>query len=254
MLTGAAKTQDHYSTLNLPQRYAATAAEIKAAHRSAALRCHPDRGATDDAEMKAVSTAIAVLGDATKRRLYDSTYDSTIVDKLPVWPPPADEYFDDDFYDTFREAFRVNARWAVVGLESPATAEAQVPQFGDAGTPPDEVQKFYRYWNNFVSRRLFDASIEPYSDESEDSDDLPNELDECKNRYEKRDLLREIDRARRRRLVADNARIKRLVALARAHDPRLAAATAATATAAANLPRGVRSAVMVGGRRHRGKR
>lgn len=51
---------------------AATAAEIKAAHRAAAKRFHPDRGG-DSARFVAVTRAYNVLSDPKLRRRYDET-------------------------------------------------------------------------------------------------------------------------------------------------------------------------------------
>lgn len=51
---------------------AATAAEIKAAHRAAAKRFHPDRGG-DGARFVAVTRAYHVLSDPALRRRYDET-------------------------------------------------------------------------------------------------------------------------------------------------------------------------------------
>jgi len=66
------KKNDPYRVLGLESR--ATAEEIKRAYRKLALRHHPDRNPGDqesEERFKSISQAYQVLGDETRRRLYD---------------------------------------------------------------------------------------------------------------------------------------------------------------------------------------
>lgn len=59
---------DHYYILGIQPK--ASAAEIKAAYRRAALTHHPDRGG-DDGAMKRINAAYEVVGDPDRRAAYD---------------------------------------------------------------------------------------------------------------------------------------------------------------------------------------
>ncbi|MCC6746404.1 MAG: DnaJ domain-containing protein [Deltaproteobacteria bacterium] len=63
---------DHYQVLGVPR--GATLEQIKAAYRRKALRLHPDKNASPEAEerFKRCSEAYSVLADATKRAAYDA--------------------------------------------------------------------------------------------------------------------------------------------------------------------------------------
>lgn len=64
--------RDHYEVLGVPRT--ATHDEIRSAFRKIAMRCHPDRNpgnADAEADFKAAAAAWEVLGDPTKRQLYD---------------------------------------------------------------------------------------------------------------------------------------------------------------------------------------
>ena len=65
--------QDHYATLGVPRT--ATAAQIKAAFRRLARRYHPDANAQDaegERQFKAVARAYEILGQPTRRKVYDT--------------------------------------------------------------------------------------------------------------------------------------------------------------------------------------
>ena len=64
--------KDYYEILGVPRN--ATKEEIKRAFRQLALKYHPDRNKSPDAEekFKEISEAYAILSDDEKRRLYDT--------------------------------------------------------------------------------------------------------------------------------------------------------------------------------------
>lgn len=71
--TGSGKKKDYYTILGIPRN--ATEDEIKRAYRKMALKYHPDKNPSPDAEeaFKEVGAAYATLSDSHKRRIYDET-------------------------------------------------------------------------------------------------------------------------------------------------------------------------------------
>ena len=65
------KKRDYYEVLNVPRK--ATKKEMRKAYRKLALKYHPDRNKTPEAEekFKEISEAYAVLSDNEKRAQYD---------------------------------------------------------------------------------------------------------------------------------------------------------------------------------------
>jgi hypothetical protein len=65
-------SRDHYAVLEVERT--ASPEDIQRAHRTLALRYHPDRNAAPDAaaKMTAINEAWAVLGDPQRRRDYDA--------------------------------------------------------------------------------------------------------------------------------------------------------------------------------------
>ena len=61
---------DFYEALGLP--FTASAAEIRAAYRRAALEAHPDRPGGDSARFRSLGRAYAVLSDGARRAEYDA--------------------------------------------------------------------------------------------------------------------------------------------------------------------------------------
>lgn len=68
-LPASRSSSSHYSVLGVKSDADATA--IKSAYRRAALETHPDRGGSNS-DFEAVNEAFAILGDAARRRKYDT--------------------------------------------------------------------------------------------------------------------------------------------------------------------------------------
>ncbi|KAF0690511.1 Aste57867_18101 [Aphanomyces stellatus] len=72
----AVRYKDHYETLGIPRT--ATHADIRSAYRSLALRYHPDRNSSKEAEDRwdGVPAAYAVLSNPNDRSEYDASLDT----------------------------------------------------------------------------------------------------------------------------------------------------------------------------------
>jgi molecular chaperone DnaJ len=94
----AGEKKDYYEILGVPKN--ASKEDIKKAFRSLALKYHPDRNKSPDAEekFKEISEAYAVLSDDEKRRMYDNYGEEGIHGK----------YTEQDIFnrDIFRDLFR----------------------------------------------------------------------------------------------------------------------------------------------------
>jgi molecular chaperone DnaJ len=79
----------HYATLGV--RPDATAAEIRDAYRALARRHHPDREPASAETMAAINEAYRVLGEPSRRAVYDATLRGTVSAVGPSHhPAPAD--------------------------------------------------------------------------------------------------------------------------------------------------------------------
>ncbi|XP_026204495.1 dnaJ homolog subfamily B member 9-like [Anabas testudineus] len=110
-LPAASETsRNYYDTLNVEP--SATDREIKKAFRKLAIRYHPDKNKSADAEktFREIAEAYTVLSDKEKRRLYDSVdHDTFLRNEASDDPGDEDETsfpfsFSDLFHD-FDEAF-----------------------------------------------------------------------------------------------------------------------------------------------------
>lgn len=143
---------DYYSVLGIEP--AASAAAVKKAYRSQAMKYHPDRNRGDalaEEKFKLVNEAYATLGDSDRRRAYDRRLLLQAAASRRRAAPPVDDFFmpqDDDlreFYEGFyarrpgrhaarqrpgrghdlRQNLKVSFRDAALG----GSAEIRVPVF-----------------------------------------------------------------------------------------------------------------------------
>lgn len=131
--------------------------------------------------------------DETKRRRYDSTlaYNDEVPKKFDLES--------EDFFEVFFDYFRINSYWS---------KNPKVPDLGDSSTPMPKVQKFYDFWFNFESWREFQHKDEFI-------------LEEAENRNEKRWMEKENKKLKSKMIKQEVQRIKGLVSLAYANDPRI---------------------------------
>lgn len=201
------KDQDHYLVLGLQgMRYRATEDDIKRAHRRKALKHHPDkRGKSQAVDLDSdyyscITRAMDILGDATKRRSFDSvdpTFDDAIPNAIKANKLEKDTNL---FYNNFGPAFELNSRWSI---------KPNVPLLGSDQSLRQQVEYFYEFWYNFQSWREFS-----YLDEED--------KDKGENRDERRWLDKQNKAARQQRKKAENQRIRQLVDNAYNCDPRIA--------------------------------
>ena len=202
--------QNHYAVLGLGHLGATASDEqIKRAHRKLLLKLHPDkRGmsveeATKDPLFLSVQKAHEVLGNDERRKQYDSAFEFD--DSIP----DADE--EGDFFEVYGPVFAANARFSTV---------KPVPLLGDAGTPWETVDAFYRFWFVFSSWREAD-----FEDEYD--------LEEATCREEKRWMKQQNDKARKKWKKEEVKRVQTLVNRSFNRDPRVAAHKAEEEAAAA---------------------
>lgn len=195
------KKQDHYAVLGLGHlRYKATDDHIRVAHRRKVLRHHPDKkagsggGTNDDNFFKCINKAFDVLTNPEKRRQFDSV-DPAIEDHVPnPKDVPAAE-----FCDVYGPIFEREARFSKV---------QPVPALGGMDATKPEVEKFYDFWYNFDSWRSF----EYHDKEANEGTDSRDE----KRYTEKKNKA---DRARAKK--EDNTRLREMVDMVLAADPRI---------------------------------
>lgn len=191
------KKCDLYAVLGLNKfRSRATRDQIDRAYRKQVLQFHPDKqgekGGFQDGFFKIIQKAYEVLTDATKRRQFDS------VDKAAEVPAPSkkSKY---DFFEAWGPVFEAEGRFSV---------RQPVPKLGNTESSKQDVEEFYKFWNNFDSWRSFE-----FLDE-----DVP---DDTSNRDHKRYIEKKNHSARRKRKTDDNKRLDALVKRAHSEDPRI---------------------------------
>lgn len=163
-----------------------------------ALKFHPDKlGENYNDEAKAhwlkIQDAYEHLSDPVKKKKYDSTlpFNDSI--------PKQEDISDETFYDLFDEVFKRNARFA---------KKKPVPNIGNPETPLAEVNKFYKYWDNFDTWREF-SQYDEYN------------LEEAGDRYERRYMEQENKKLRAVHEKAERKRLIKLAELAYNNDPRI---------------------------------
>ncbi|ONH76833.1 Zuotin [Pichia kudriavzevii] len=150
---------------------------------------------TQDGFFKIIQKAYETLMDPIKRRQFDS------VDEFANISPPSTKPADEDFY----------AAWGPVFLNEARFSNKQpVPTLGDASSSKEEVEAFYKFWNNFDSWRTFE-----WLDE-----DVP---DDSANRDHKRYIEKKNNNSRKKKKTEDNKRLSDLVKRAQSEDPRIKA-------------------------------
>lgn len=193
-LSGEDLAEDWYEVLRVPQKDAATEAQIRQAYRQRCLETHPDKQPNHSDELfKKVQRGFDILIDPDIRLTYDSSrpFDDEI---------PKETVEEEDFFQTFSPVFERNKKWST---------DPSLPSLGDKSTPYETVMKFYYRWESYRSWRDF-SHLE---DLQEVSDDM------C--REDKRYYNRENERILAQYKKEELNRIKTLVSRAKKNDPRL---------------------------------
>lgn len=130
----SSKEQDYYEILGVPRD--ASEKEIRDAYHKLAMKWHPDRNKSSDAEQrfKEIARAYAILKDPKKRAQYDSRGLEGIAHYTPE-----DLFGDFDFGDLWRTE-SIGIADAVLGMTLTVTAlQGKVDVPIPAGIQPDEV-------------------------------------------------------------------------------------------------------------------
>ncbi|CAG5019900.1 unnamed protein product [Parnassius apollo] len=196
------KRQDHYAVLGMKDlRYKATEDDIKRAYRQKVLKHHPDKRKaqgeevrSDDDYFTCITKAYETLGTPNKRKSYDSI-DPMFDDSIPT----SAEIKKEGFFKAFAKYFEMNARWS---------EKRNVPLLGDDKSSRENVERFYAFWYEFESWREFS-----YLDEEE--------KEKGADREERRWIEKQNKAARAKLKKEEMARIRSLVDLAYANDPRI---------------------------------
>ncbi|KAI7861806.1 DnaJ domain-containing protein [Spinellus fusiger] len=193
------KTQDNYAVLGLTKlRYKANEDQIKKAHRRMVLLHHPDKKAdkNDDAFFKCIAKAHDTLMNPVSRRQYDS------VD------------FGMAHYDHATPSAKSGAafykQWAALFEREARFSNKQTTLvFGNEDSSKEDVEAFYDFFYNFDSWRSFEWLDKEGAEGADNRDD--KRYQEKKNRAQRAQLKKE-----------DNARLRKLVDVCLATDPRIA--------------------------------
>lgn len=186
--------EDWYEVLRVPQKDAATEAQIRQAYRQRCLETHPDKQPNHSDELfKKVQRGFDILIDPDIRLTYDCSrpFDDEI---------PGETVEEEEFYKTFAPVFERNKKWST---------DSALPSLGTKSSPYEQVVKFYQRWESYRSWRDFSHLV----DLQEVSDDM------C--REEKRFYIRENERALAQYKKEELNRIKTLVTRAKKNDPRI---------------------------------
>ncbi|XP_072943082.1 dnaJ homolog subfamily C member 2 [Epargyreus clarus] len=196
------KQQDHYAVLGMKDlRFQATDDDIKRAYRQKVLKHHPDKRKaqgedirSDDDYFTCITKAYEILGTPKNRRSFDSVdplFDDTV--------PTTNDIKKEGFYKAIGKYFELNARWS---------EKKNVPLLGDENSPRELVERFYAFWYEFDSWREFS-----YMDEEE--------KEKGADREERRWIEKQNKVARAKLKKEEMARIRSLVDMAYANDPRI---------------------------------
>ncbi|GMT25296.1 hypothetical protein PFISCL1PPCAC_16593, partial [Pristionchus fissidentatus] len=196
------KEQDHYKVLGLSKlRNEATMAEIRHAYRQKVLKHHPDKKKAkgipipNEEYYVCITKAFEQIGmNEQKRKAYDSV-DEKFDDNVPTEKTVSK----DNFFKLLHPVFERNKRWSNI---QPA------PGLGDTKTAREEVEFFYNFWFDWDSWREFSYLDEEDKEKGED-------------RWERREMEKMNKAERERRRKDEMKRIRKLVEMAYAKDPRI---------------------------------
>eukprot|EP00560_Eucampia_antarctica_P000918 CAMPEP_0197833930 /NCGR_PEP_ID=MMETSP1437-20131217/20594_1 /TAXON_ID=49252 ORGANISM="Eucampia antarctica, Strain CCMP1452" /NCGR_SAMPLE_ID=MMETSP1437 /ASSEMBLY_ACC=CAM_ASM_001096 /LENGTH=608 /DNA_ID=CAMNT_0043438265 /DNA_START=37 /DNA_END=1860 /DNA_ORIENTATION=+ len=199
-----------------------TADDVRKAFHRASLKYHPDKLAEEKSKTKKdpvflkVKEAFETLGNASKRKAYDSAldFDESI--------PPKD-VSEEDFFHVYGSLFERNLRFTNELDPSSNNKNKKKKNkkkqsqsvswlLGKDDTPMEEVHAFYDFWTHFESWR--DFTLEATKKTKHDTDTA-----EC--RFEKRWMEKEIARLAKQFKKDEMSRIHTFVERAMASDPRL---------------------------------
>lgn len=188
--------------------------QIKKAYQKQILIHHPDKKAggekqkvvnsdgeeeeRQDPVFLAIQKAWDILGNEKKRRGYDSTFEFD--DSIPGGSETIET--DEDFLELYGPVFERNGRFS---------QKKPVPMLGHTDTDVAAVRKFYQWWNRFESWREFVKD-----DEFKDGD-----IDDASCREEKRWMISQNEKIRKKLKKKEYERIASLVERAQKCDPRL---------------------------------
>lgn len=148
----------------------------------------------EDAHFKLLSAAWELLGNAERRRAFDSV-----------------DYFNDDLPTAFRKGKDFYRTFAAPFARQAKFSELRnVPKLGDEHTQYEEVADFYRFWQNLRSWRTFELHAEHTPAEAEDREE---------RRWMQRQNKNITDRIKR----DEYKRVQAFVQLAYENDPRVIA-------------------------------
>jgi len=166
----------YYEVLEVPRN--ANADDLKISYRRLVLQWHPDKNldkfeyATE--RFKELQHAYGILSDPNERAWYDGHRESILkgdsrngetsedddpsINLWPYFSSTCFEGFEDDnqgFYSVYRKVFQqIDAeekQFAAISVGTHETAHS----FGDSKTSYEEINQFYLFWKEFVSRKSY---------------------------------------------------------------------------------------------------
>jgi DnaJ family protein A protein 5 len=220
----------HYEILAVPLD--SSAAVIKKAHRTLALKYHPDKNMNDESAgetFRLVQQAYEVLSDAQERKWYDEHRDAILkgwssgggddnldilFDVTPYMVPTAYVGYADDeggFFQVYRMVFAsVFENESQTGNHDEFNIEgSHLPEdFGSSKAEWEQVATFYQSWESFTSTLNF-AWADAY------------DVKEAPSRRVRRAMEEENRKARRSAKRSHNEDILALVRFCKRRDPRV---------------------------------
>lgn len=196
-----------------------TESEVIAGYKKAAILYHPDkrsRGRKPEDVRKLwlkVQRGYETLLDPKMKQRYDSSLPAD--DEIPTKEECVD---DETFYRLFDACFRRNGLFSnKLPYLDPVDNVKKCPLLGNADTPMEEVNAFYKFWTNFDSWRVFDH----FAKNSIES------IKQAHDRHQKRKMEKENATEVKAHAAKEHKRMIELVERARKLDPRIRAAEAA---------------------------